>query len=320
MSSVSAGEDRVTHLLALVGAAIPGIPALIFGLIGLAAGYAWESVPFNLVVPGALLACVPIAAWLLSRVGRRIRVVTLGAAVILLAATSVSVAVFAVILLLVAPLALLDDSGRALVNLESGLGAATIGGFSALADGALLVGLLLYRRQRSNLRVLLRPVLRASAVVLVALILAALAGALAAAQTDAAGIPAGPINGPWLSSRAEAHLVYPGADAVETSVGAEVKELAVANPAVVDIDFYSRAEPDAVSSWYSTHLRAAGWQPIVLLDSTTDVWQIGFRRGSREVFSLEFLHAGTFGRDAQYPDEHHFRVRYEVYPPGARHA
>jgi hypothetical protein len=168
--------------------------------------------------------------------------------------------------------------------------------------------------------VLLEPVLRVSAVVAVALMLAALAGAFAAAQTDAAGIPQGPISASWLRTRPEAHLVYPGADAIETSVGAEFKELDAANPAVVDIDFYSGATPEAISSWYSTHLRAAGWQPAVLLGSTTDVWQIGFRRGPREVFQLEFLYAGTFARDAQHPGEHHFRVRYEVYPPGARQA
>lgn len=310
-------DSRVA--VALVAAAVPGVPALVLMVAALSAGYSWQPLPFNLVPPAVVLMMMPLLALGVSRISRR-RQAWLVVAIVLSALTAAVTGLVALVLFLFVPLSLLDDSGNALANFDSILGADLVGAITAVANAVLAGTMISTRHQRPGPGVPRRALLAGMASVALALGVAALVGWAGSLQTDAAGIPTAPISASWISSREEAKLLYPGAQVVEKVAGGEGKQVGVGTPAEVFVDFYSSDTSAAVAGWYGSALQGRGWHPSQAIGASTQAQVWAFRRGERELFVLALMNPGEYPADAYHAGQRHFETRYTVFPTSGGHA
>jgi hypothetical protein len=108
----------------------------------------------------------------------------------------------------------------------------------------------------------------------------------AVSATDAAGLPTGPITGPFIDSRPDAHLVYPGATVLNTLVNPEgptICSIDGCSPdeARVDVFTATTALAATVRGWYKAQLVAQGYGCVGSggpdYAYTTDSYSLGSR-------------------------------------------
>jgi hypothetical protein len=106
----------------------------------------------------------------------------------------------------------------------------------------------------------------------------------------------------FVKSRAESHLYYPGSRVITTMGGSEDTNPLQPNPAFAGAILTTTDTADTVNVWYRRKLTAESppWQPYDIPSLTTQISAQGYRRGSRERFSVGIddpkLLAETLGR------------------------
>jgi hypothetical protein len=320
--SASGADDLLTPTLAWALSSVAGIPALCLSAWALAGGYSFRYLPFALVLPLLPLAIAPELAFFLTFVNGRVRYIAIALAVVIPVASAVATGLAAVVLVFVAPLSLLDDSGRALRNFESLVVAILISLLYAAIAVAFAISIISWIRMgpakrpwRSHLRKL---VLAAGAsAILVAL--AALVGVLNGARLDKQGIPLGPISASWLAARPASALVYSGSEREFKSESGEQRQLVITDPASATTIFFTGDDPDQVAAWYSDQLVRHGWQATNAIGYSTEEKQWAFKRGTRELFRLGLSGSKVhFPDQARHPGKRRFVTEYVVSPPAER--
>lgn len=305
-------------ILAWATAGTVGVPAILLAALGLAGGDAFTLLPFSLTPLAVPFVLAPVGAMLLTGIAGQARHLALTAAVVLMGGAAAVTAVACPILALLVPLSMLDDSDQWRVTLPTVVGATVIDAAYAAMAILLCVTLVKSRRAARAERVTVRGLRQLGVIVVATIVLlatAAGAGALSANAVDRNGIPTGPVRASWMAGRPESDLVYPGAHINSHFVGGEQRALANTQEAQARTDFSTPASPDTVAAYYTSHLIASGWHPIPwILSVGPRAW--GFKRGDRELFSLELL------EPAQFPTptgESRFWATYDVFPAGATH-
>ena len=117
-------------------------------------------------------------------------------------------------------------------------------------------------------------------------------------------IPPAQVSWQQLICHAEAGLLYPGAT-VEVKQGAVEQDCGTSGPAGPDKGAiaWTSSSPEQVESWYETWLSAHGWR--LSNDSQNSGGDftagLGFRRGSREYFSVDIMNRQNLSLDYSLP-------------------
>jgi hypothetical protein len=102
--------------------------------------------------------------------------------------------------------------------------------------------------------------------------------------TDSATLPVGPVSYQFVSSRPEAHLVYPGAQLAQNLGGGEQ-----GNPieggsssAFAGAILTTPDSPRDIYGWYRAQLESRHYHPYDILSSPVWISEQGYERGPRE--------------------------------------
>jgi hypothetical protein len=261
------------------------VPSWVVVLDGLAGGFALDAAPYDFAVLGLAAVCVVLA---LAAATQRGPAVTRVGAALVLGLAGGAVALSGIGLALFSPMALLDDSGHALVN----AGSLALSGVLAGAFGVTLVAAAVSSRgRRGTLQLDRRGAVRVAvsvAVIGVTMGVAAVVGWTGAQRQDSSGIPAIPSQ-QWMQSRPEASLVPPGALGVETSIGGERRARGGSDEARAVAYFSSNLDPAGIRAWYRDRLLAGGWRVEDQASLSSWTANDGYARGTREIFTVAVL-------------------------------
>jgi hypothetical protein len=138
---------------------------------------------------------------------------------------------------------------------------------------------------------------------------------------DAQALPRGPVTFDQVKSHPEGHLFYPGAHIYWPIGGGEQRNSIEGgtNPAFSGAILTSNRSPDEIFAWYQSWLFSHGWAlDQRAIGSTVWVSYVGFKRGSREQFTVAIddpkLLTGVLGPPVPSDRGTVFEVRYQIRP------
>ena len=136
-------------------------------------------------------------------------------------------------------------------------------------------------------------------------------------SADQPDLPSGPVSFQFVSSRAESHLYYPGAQVVAPFGGPERRGSEGAGAAFAGAVLASSDPPPRIYAWYRGWLLGHGWTTAEFTLADTQRSLEGYARGPREKFYVAMNDPASLQRSvgqAIPTDATVFEIRYLIAP------